>query len=120
MRLVRADHHDLKPTVLLRPRRPDDHTQFEALLPWFTPVLVYWKDGEDWVRWHVPPVVAEDIGLDGGCGCCGSGAVEADDGFHVDTAVSETDWFLKANNYVLPPYGVANRNAAPTKEGEGK
>jgi hypothetical protein len=120
MRLKRADHHDLEPTVRLRPRRPDDHEQFKALLPWLTPILVYRLDGEDWVRWHVPRIVGEDIGLGGGCVCCGSETVETDGGFHVDTAWSETDWWLTDNGYELPAYGVAYRNTAPQKEGEGK
>ena len=120
MRLRREDHHNLSETVRLRPRRPDDHEQFEALLPWFTPVLVYRMNGEEWVRWHVPQSVAENIGISGGCACCGEGAAESDGGYHVDTAWSETDWWLTRNNYELPPYGVANRNTDPTKEGEEK
>ena len=116
MRLTRSDHHDLKPTVRLRPRHPDEHEQFEVILPWFTPLLVYRMDGEEWVRWHVPFSVAEDIGITGGCVCCGSGALETDGGFHVDTTWSETDWWLTANGYALPT--VANRNSAPRKDGE--
>jgi len=123
MRLKREDHQNLEPTVRLRPRRPDDHAQFETLLPWFIPILVYRKDDEDWVRWWVPQLVGEDIGISGGCVCCGEKAARPDGnepGFHVDTAWSETDWWLTENNYELPPYGVADRNIAPTEEGEGK
>lgn len=119
MRLTRSDHHDLEPTVRVRVPRPGDHRQMEKLLPWFTPFLVYRFDGEDWVRWHVPVAVADDIGITGGCACCGTGALEADGGFHVDTALGETDWFLRANGYELPAYGVADRNAdIPQKEGK--
>ena len=119
MRLTRSDHHDLEPTVLLRPRRPDDHEQFEKLLPWFTPILVYRMDDEEWVRWHVPHAVAEDIGIDDSCACWCSGAVKAEGGFQVDTAWSETDWWLTRNGYELPAYGVADSNTiTPRNEGE--
>lgn len=118
MRLTRSDHHDLKPTVRVRPPRTGDHRQMKHLLPWFTPLLVYRMDGEDWVRWHVPYPVAEDIGITGGCDCCGSDALAVEGGFHVDTAWSETDWFLIENGYELPAYGVADRNTEPPqKEG---
>ena len=118
MRLTRSDHHDLEPTVRVRSPHPDDHRQMEKLLPWFTPLLVYRLDGEDWVRWHVPHTVAEDIGVSSGCVCCGTGALEAEGGFHVDTAWSETDWWLTTNGYELPT-GVANRNTGtPQKEGK--
>ena len=60
MRLTRSDHHDLEPTVRLRPPRSSDNRQFIKLLPWFTPIIVYRLDDEDWVRWHVPQSVAED------------------------------------------------------------
>ena len=118
MRLTRSDHHDLEPTVRLRPPRSSDNRQFIKLLPWFTPILVYRLDDEDWVRWHVPQSVAEDIGITGGCVCCETGALEAEDGFEVDTSWSDTYWWLTDNGYELPAYGVANRNAdTPQKEG---
>lgn len=121
MRLKRSDHHDLEPTVLLRPFRSNGHEQFEKLLPWFTPILVYRMDDEDWVRWHVPHTVAEDVGIAGGCACCGSGAVEVENGFHVDTSWPDVDWWLLRNGYELPPYGVADRNiVTPQEEGKKK
>ena len=120
MRLIRADHQDLEPTVLLRSPRSDDHEQMEKLLPWFTPILVYRLDGEDWVRWQVPQAVAEDIGISSGCICCGTGALVVDNGVHVDTAWSETDWWLTRNGYELPDFGVADRNTTPQEEGKTK
>lgn len=121
MRLTRADHNDLEPTVLVRAPHPDDHRQMEKMLPWFTPLLVYRLDGEDWVRWQVPLAVAEDIGISSGCICCGTGALAVDGGFHVDTAWSETDWWLTKNGYELPIYGVAECNTnTPQEEGKTK
>lgn len=119
MRLTRSDHRDLAPTVRLRPPRPGEHRQMKKLLPWFTPILVYRIDDEDWVRWHIPYSIAEDIGISGGCACCGDGAAEADNGYHVDTAWSETGWWLTENGYELPAYGVADRNTETPQE-EGK
>lgn len=121
MRLKRADPHDLKPTVRVRVPRPGEHRHMQKLLPWFTPLLVYRLDGEDWVRWQVPQAVAEDIGISSGCICCGTGALMVDGGFHVDTAWSETDWWLTENGYELPTYGVADCNTdTPQKEGKKK
>lgn len=119
MRLKRSDHHDVEATVRVRAPHHDDHRSMEQLLPWFTPILVYRLDGEDWVRWHVPIAVAEDIGIASGCNCCGTDALQVDDGFHVDTAWSETDWWLIRNGYELPAYGVAKRNTNTPQE-EGK
>lgn len=121
MRLKRSDHHDVKATIRIRPPRPGDHRHMEQLLPWFTPLLVYRLDGEDWVRWHVPDTVAEDIGISNGCLCCDRGALRVDGGFHVDTAWSETDWWLIRNGYELPAYGVANCSTnTPQEEGKEK
>jgi len=121
MRLTRSDHQDLAPTVRVRAPHPDNHRQMEKLLPWFTPLVVYRLDGQDWVRWHVPHTVAEDIGISSGCSCCGTDALATDDGFHVDTAWSETDWWLTENGYELPPYGVADCNTnTPQEEGKKK
>jgi hypothetical protein len=121
MRLKRSDHHDLETTVRVRAPHPEVLRHMEKLLPWFTPLLVYRLDDEDWIRWHVPPSVAEDIGVSDGCSCCGTGALKTDDGFHVDTAWSETGWWLTENGYELPAYGVANCNTdTPQEEGKTK
>lgn len=118
--LPREDFADLVQTVFLRPRNPDDHREFERLLPWFTPLFVYAMDGDDYVRWHVPTAIGEKMGLDrSGCACCGEKTViETDTGYHVDTAVVETDWWLTTNGYALP--GVAVRNTTTPQEGEVK
>jgi hypothetical protein len=87
--------------MFLRPRDPDDHRDFERVLPWMTPLFIYQADGQDWVRWSMPKSVAQRMGFNRGCVCCGeSDKVEGDVGdVHVDTALSETDWWLTKNGY---------------------
>lgn len=118
--LPRESFGDLVQTVFLRPRNPGDHREFERLLPWLTPLFVYAMEGDDYVRWHVPPAIGEQMGLtSSGCACCGEKTViETDKGFHVDTVWSETGWWLTANGYALP--GVAVRNTTTPQEGEVK
>ena len=108
--LPRKEQSEIEETVFLRPQRPDDHRQFEELLPWCTPLFVYANKGKNWVRWAVPKTIAEKLGLPTeGCVCCGEKTVVQDDGdYHVDTAWHETSWWLTANGYALPN---------PTKEG---
>jgi hypothetical protein len=117
--LPRKPGDDLPDTMFLRPQRPGDHREFDALLPWCTPLFVYENDGNDWIRWSIPKPVAARSGMDAGCACCGeSMLVEGDnDDYFVDTAWRETDWWLQANGYALPD--VAQRNTpTPQKENE--
>lgn len=112
--------------MLLRPRNPADHRQFEEVLPWFTPLFVWHGGGIDWVRWSVPKDMAEKMGIAGGCVCCGKNdRVEGDMGdYHVDTAWHETDWWLETNGYSNPTAPVrmpdniigVDVDANPTKE----
>ena len=92
MRTLPRRTGDLAETMFLRPKRPDDHRDFEMVLPWMTPLFVYEQDGEDWVRWSMPHNVGLRFGLNRGCACCGeSETAEGDNGdVHVDTALNET------------------------------
>lgn len=113
--LQRKDFSELPATMFLRPRRTEDHREFETILPWATPQLVYMMNGQDWIRWAMPKAKADEFGLSsGGCVCCGEDAVAiSDDGcYQFDTALLETDWWLVANGYAAPtPISV------PTIEG---
>lgn len=103
--LTRKQGSEIPNTFFIRPRDPDDHDQFEEILPWMTPLFVYEMDGIDWVRWAVPPHLAAKMGLDTvGCSCCGGKAETGDGtgGYVVDTAWHETDWFLEANGWARP------------------
>lgn len=115
--IPRRDSDQVAATMFLRPQRPDDHRDFERVLPWCTPLFVYTQDGMDWVRWSMPRSVGARFGLEGGCACCGaSEQVEGDnDDYHIDTALKETDWWLATNQYAV---SVAKCNTPP--EGEMK
>ena len=92
-------------TVYLRPRDPDDRREFEVLLPWLTPLLVYTESGRDWVRWSVPKQIGAKIGLENGCDCCDQQNVVLNgpnDDYLIDTAWNETSWWLDANGYTTP------------------
>lgn len=95
--LPRKDALDVPETMFIRPRRPDDHREFEFLLPQMRPLFVYALDGQDWIRWSLPRSVAVGIGWgDMRCACCGDGTPAGDsESFHVDTALKEVDWFLE-------------------------
>lgn len=86
--------------MFIRPRNPDDHAEFEWLLPQCTPLFVYAdEDGRDWVRWELPQAVAEKLGWGAmRCACCNARGqlVEDSNVFHVDTAEDEVDWYLGA------------------------
>ena len=95
--LPRLDRSMITTTLFLRPRRPDDHREFEMLLPHCTPLFVYAdEDGRDWLRWSLPRVVAEKVGLgDMRCDCCGEPLQGGGDhAVVIDTARDETDWFF--------------------------
>lgn len=122
--LPRKSEDELEPTMFLRPRNPADHRQFEEVLPWFTPLFV-WRGGvTDWVRWSVPKEKAQQMGIAGGCACCGKDErVEGDmSDYHVDTAWHETSWWLEKNGYSHPGPPVLSDGSVdhpkPTKEGE--
>lgn len=108
--LPRKQESEVEKTVMLRPRNPSDHRQFEEILPWFTPLFV-WQDGDiDWVRWSVPQPLAEKMGITSGCACCGK-ETQVDGGhgdYLVDTAWHETSFWLELNGYALPPVEVAD------------
>jgi hypothetical protein len=87
--------------MFLRPRRPDDHREFERLLPQCSPLFVYAdENGRDWVRWSIPRQVAEKMGMGNmQCACCGDTEKQTHASTHsyaVDTAYDEVDWFLEA------------------------
>lgn len=102
--LPHKDGGDVTDTMFLRPRNPDDHRDFNMLLPWLTPLFVYQKHGDYWVRWSMPNSIAAKYGMDQGCACCGENlTTEGDSGdVHVDTALQETAWWLTANGYAVP------------------
>lgn len=104
MKVLPRAEEALPETAFLRPVDPDNHADFERLLPWCTPLMVYTMDGEDWVRWSMPKAVARRTGFAEGCACCGEQtAVDGDvDDYHVDTAWNETSWWLEANGYTRP------------------
>jgi hypothetical protein len=87
--------------MFLRPRDPDDHRQFEEVLPQMTPLFIYADEHDrDWVRWSLPRQVAERYGWDG-CRCATPGCNKAhpapgQHSFAVDTAWDEVDWFFDA------------------------
>lgn len=113
--IPRKEFSELPATMFLRPRRPQDHRDFEMILPWATPQLVYAMNDQDWVRWSIPPEMAEKFGIaSGGCVCCGHDAVAvSDDGdYQFDTALHEINWWLAANGYTTPT------SPLPTLEGE--
>lgn len=115
--LPRKHEFEVEPSMILRPRNPDDHRQFAEILPWFTPLYVWEGKGCDWVRWSVPQDMAKRMGIDGNCACCGKdNKVKGDhDDVLVDTAWHETDWWLEANGYSNP--GAPKVGApTPTKE----
>lgn len=91
-------------TMFVRPRNPDDHRQFERLLPRITPLFVYAdEDGREWVRWQVPAEVAIDMGWgDMKCACCGdnSSAIRTEHGTQMDTAWDEISWWFDARDRV--------------------
>ena len=96
--LPRRDVLDVPETMFIRPRRPQDHADFEYILPRMQPLFVYEDGGENWVRWAIPLALAQEIGwADMRCACCGSDAGPAGDtaSFHVDTAFDEVDWYLE-------------------------
>lgn len=95
-----VDRNAYGEAFFVRPQRPEDHSEFEWLLPQLTPLFVY-LDGNlrGWVRWSMPKAVAFDLGWGETpqCACCDATATEGiDGGLHVDTALEETDWFFDA------------------------
>lgn len=101
--LTLKQEDDIEDGTFLRPRDPSNHEQFEQILPWMTPLFCYHMEGGAWVRWSVPPHIADSLGMNGAaCTCCGKAAAKDDAGYLVDTAWHETDWWLTANGYALP------------------
>jgi hypothetical protein len=99
--LPRRSRALVKNTMFLRPRRPDDHRQLEALLPQLTPLFVYPDGhGQDIVRWAMPRAVAKANGWDDmHCACCDDDTVEGDKNFvHVDVMWKFIDWFFEADD----------------------
>lgn len=95
--LVRIDRTLVSEGMFLRPRRPDDHREFEVLLPQLTPLFVYAdEDGRDWVRWSMPNEVARRFGMENmQCDCCNNTHPSpGEHSFTIDTAFDEVDWFL--------------------------
>lgn len=97
--LERKRHQEIGTTMFVRPQRPEDHDEFEWLLPQCTPLFVY-RDGggRDWVRWALPRDVAREIGWgEMKCACCTAGGPlqATNDDFHIDTAYNEVDWYLE-------------------------
>lgn len=101
MDLPRVNKSLLATVMFIRPRRPDDHRQFEQVLPQCTPLLIYADErGRDWVRWSVPKTVAQRFGWDmrctsPGCNCTEEATVAPDSSFLVDMAWNEVDWYLE-------------------------
>ncbi len=84
-------------TRFLRPQRPDDHDDFEWLLPQCEPLFVFAdEDGRDWIRWEIPRAVADGMGWSEKCTCCGESTAlaETTSGVHADTAYNEVNWYL--------------------------
>jgi|SRR5882757_5618762 len=99
MGLTRVSGDGVSHAMFIRPRRPDDHAQFEWLLPQCMPLFIYADErGRDWVRWSLPKTVALKLGWDMGCECCGNteqATHEPDNAYIIDTAWDETSWFLE-------------------------
>jgi hypothetical protein len=105
LHLPRVDEETAGEARFIRPRDPDDHAQFEWLLPRMTPLFVYElklpednPNGGDYVRWSLPIQVAQEIGWDLGlpCACCGSvNPIRGEHAYAVDTKLSEIDWWFK-------------------------
>lgn len=96
--LARLDTDMVSAAMFIRPQRPDDHEQFEWLLPQCTPLFVYEHEGEDLVRWAIPKQVAEQLGWGGGCQCCGKTEPATEAAEHalvVDIAYKYVDWYLE-------------------------
>jgi hypothetical protein len=97
--LPRMDRSLVSTVMFVRPRRPDDHTEFEWLLPQCTPLFVYAdENGRDWVRWSLPKEVAAKLGWNMQCACCDHtepATVEPEHSYAVDMAYDEVDWFLE-------------------------
>lgn len=99
MTLPRLTRDMVQTAMFIRPRRPDDHREFEQVLPRWTPLFVYAdENGRDWVRWSIPLDMALQMGLDKGCQCCSHMEEVSEAPEHsylVDTAWDETDWYLE-------------------------
>jgi len=94
------DYRDIPATMFIRPRRPEDHREFEFLLPQMAAVFVYAdEDGDQWVRWEMPRALAREIGWgDMQCACCGdASAVGTEHAVQVDTAWAEVGWWFNAS-----------------------
>lgn len=104
MELPRLPADALETVMFIRPRNPDNHTQFEWLLPQCTPLFVYAdENGRDWVRWSLPLEVAEKLGWDMRCdapNCCKTepGTHRPAHAYLVDTAWDEISWFLERDS----------------------
>jgi len=97
MNLPRKDVADITEAMFVRPQRPDDHREFEILLPQCTPLFIYAdREGRDWVRWAIPKVVAENFGLgEMRCACCDTKAEIGPLGaYHFDTLWDEISWYF--------------------------
>jgi hypothetical protein len=82
-------------SLFARPRRPDDHREFEHLLPQCTPLFVYnGQHGLDYIRWSVPLAVARSMWGDVKCTCCDKSPGIGEHSMLMDTAVIETEWFF--------------------------
>jgi hypothetical protein len=100
--LPRIDRSLVSTAMFIRPRKPEDHGEFEWLLPQCSPLFVYAdENGRDWVRWSLPKQVAEQLGWgEMKCACCGNTEEQTHASEHalaVDTAYDEVDWFLNAD-----------------------
>lgn len=103
-----VDRNAYGEAFFVRPQRPDDHTEFEWLLPQMTPLFIYLDDNlRGWVRWSMPPALVAELGWTK-CSdpeCDETHEPGVDEAFHVDTALDETDWFFDA-----PPQNPLFRN----------
>lgn len=101
--LPRRQESEVVKTMVLRPRNPDDHRDFQRVLPWFTPLFVWRGPTFDWIRWSVPTSFAARMGLVGACACCGEDTTARGENgdYLIDTAWHEVSWFLEANDYTI-------------------
>jgi hypothetical protein len=101
MTLPRMEHDLIQTAMFIRPRDPDDHRQFEWLLPRCAPMFVYAdENGRDWVRWSIPRAVADQMGWDMKChdpNCrkTEEATHEPQHAYVADMAYDEIDWFLE-------------------------
>jgi hypothetical protein len=92
-----VDMHFLPETMFLRPRDPEDHAEWNMILPKSAPLCFYTdEDGSTVLRWDMPRELATALFGDLTCECCGEDNVlDNEDGtVAVDTMWDEVSWWF--------------------------